>query len=133
MKQSLPFYTLWITPLFLGFYGCGTQQESPLFTPNTGQIQVLNGCGISGAADLVRNYLTTKGFDVVEYGNADYWNYEETVVVARTHNPKIARKLAKALKAPNFIQIIDSSQLVDATVYVGKDFYQLIHYDNKHF
>jgi hypothetical protein len=86
---------------------------------------ILSIC-VSGAAETMRDYLTNKGFDIVEFGNARYWNFSETIVVARTENTIIARDLAKLLNTENFIQLIDSSRMVDATVYVGKDYYKRI-------
>jgi hypothetical protein len=103
-----------------------TEEKEEEFKPNTGQIQILNACGVSGAAETMRDYLTNKGFDIVEFGNARYWNFSETIVVARTENTIIARDLAKLLNTENFIQLIDSSRMVDATVYVGKDYYKRI-------
>ena len=74
----------------------------------------------------MRNFLTDKGFDIVEFGNAQYWNFSETIVVARTENTVVARDLARILSTGNLIQLTDSSCMVDATVYVGKDFFRRI-------
>jgi len=106
--------------------GCKKAAEKQVFIPNTGQIQVLNGCGYSGAAEAVRNFLTQQGFDIIEFGNASHWNYKETIVVARTENIIVAYDLGKILNTENVIQILDSTQMVEATVYVGKDYYRRI-------
>ncbi len=107
------------------FAGCEKEEHRP-FVPNTGQIQVLNGCGKSGAAELFRNYLSDLGFDVIEFGNAEMWNYERTLVVARTASATIAEDLAKALRTKNLVHLVDSSAMVDATVFVGKDYEELM-------
>ena len=106
--------------------GCRQREKAEEFKPNTGQIQVLNACGLPGAAEATRNFLTDKGFDVVEFGNADYWNFSETIVVARTEKMEVARDLARVLKTDNLIQLIDSSQMVDATVFIGRDYFRRI-------
>ncbi|MBF0429860.1 MAG: LytR C-terminal domain-containing protein [Fibrobacteria bacterium] len=103
-----------------------TKKDSEDFRPNTGQIQVLNSCGYSGAAEAMRNFLSEKGFDVVEFGNAEYWNFSETIIVSRTKNTQIAEDLARILHTENMVQIIDSSCYVDASVFVGKDYTQLL-------
>ena len=103
---------------------CEKKEAKKAFKPNTGQIQILNACGYSGAAEEMRNFLTQKGFDVVEFGNADSWNYKKTIVVARTQNVQIAHDLGIILSTDKVIQLIDSSQMVDATIFVGKDYYE---------
>lgn len=94
--------------------------------PNTGQIQILNGCGRAGAAEHFRNYLSDKGFDIIEFGNAPTWNYERTLVAARSGNTVVARDLARVLGTENLVHLRDPSSLVDATVFVGKDYEELI-------
>lgn len=111
--------------LAAALWGC--KEEKPqAFIPNTGQIQVLNGCGKSGAAELFRNYLTDRGFDIIEFGNAGSWNYAHTIVVARTANEPVARDLAKVLDTDNLIHLFDPMAMVDATVFIGKDYEELI-------
>lgn len=105
--------------------GC-KEEEPETFIPNTGQIQILNGCGKTGAAELFRNYLTDQGFDIIEFGNAASWNYAQTMVVARTANEPVARDLAKVLTTENLIHLFDPMAMVDATVFIGKDYEELI-------
>ncbi len=113
--------------LATGVIGCKQEKAEPSeFKPNTGQIQVLNGCGFPGAAEEVRNFLIDHGFDIVEFGNAPLWNFKETIVVARTSSFAVARDLGVILKTDNVIEMIDSSQMVDATIIVGKDYYKRI-------
>jgi len=115
-----------LASLIISFYACQEKKIVEEFIPNTGQIQILNACGYSGAAEDVRNFLTKKGFDIVEFGNASYWNFSETMVIARTTNMLVAKDIAKILLTDNILQIIDSSKMVDATVFVGKDYYKRI-------
>lgn len=103
---------------------CKEEKQTP-FIPNTGQIQILNGCGKAGAAEQFRNYLTDRGFDIIEFGNAGSWNYTHTLVVARTSNEPVARDLAKVLDTENLIHLSDPLAMVDATVIIGKDYEEL--------
>jgi hypothetical protein len=107
------------------FSGC-KEEKAAVFVPNTGQIQILNGCGKPGAAEQFRNYLTDQGFDIIEFGNAGGWNYAHTIVVARTANEPVARDLAKVLNTDNLIHLFDPLAMVDATVFIGKDYEELI-------
>ena len=105
-------------------------EEVEVFKPNTGQIQILNGSGIPGVAEKMRNYLSDFGFDVVEFGNAQSWNYPETIVISRTKKNQIAMDLARILDTDNWFQLIDEAPMVSVTVIVGKDYYRRI-YDKK--
>jgi hypothetical protein len=107
------------------FPACKEEAKPVPFIPNTGQIQILNGCGKPGAAEQFRNYLTERGFDIIEFGNAGSWNYAHTLVIARTANEPVARDLAKVLETDNLIHLSDPLALVDATVIIGKDYEEL--------
>jgi hypothetical protein len=106
--------------------GCREPDPEPAFVPNTGQIQVLNGCGKSGVAETFRNFLTDFGFDVIEFGNARSWNYERTLVISRAPSDGIARDLARVLGTPRVVHLQHSASLVEATVVIGKDFEELM-------
>jgi hypothetical protein len=121
----IPLSFLAVFALFLG--GCRKEEpKAAVFVPNTGQIQVLNGCGKGGAAEQFRDYLTSEGFDIIEFGNAPSWNYARTIVVARTANEPVARDLAKVLHTDNLIHLFDPMAMVDATVFIGRDYEELI-------
>jgi hypothetical protein len=121
-------------PLFTGILiaasallaGCDkTGQEA--FKPNTGQIQVLNGSGKSGMADVFRDFLGGYGFDIIEFGNARHWNYEHTLVIARSAaSDRIARDLAKVIGTDRVIHLQEPASLVEATVIIGKDYKELM-------
>ena len=106
--------------------GCKEQAPETGFRPNTGQIQVLNGSGRPGQAEVFRTYLTEQGFDVIEFGNARSWNYEHTLVLARTESDTIARDLAKVLGTERVVHLQHPASLVEATVIVGKDYKELM-------
>lgn len=110
----------------LCFYACKEPKQEQHFVPNTGQIQILNGSGKSGAAEVFRDFLTDQGFDVIEFGNASNWNYSQTLVVARSEKKQIAKDLAKVMNTENLITLLDSTAMVEATVFVGKDYEELI-------
>lgn len=88
------------------------------------QIQVLNGCGISGAASSFTNKLRETGFDVVESGNFETFDVKRTFVIDRSGNIENARRVARALGIPEseIIREISPGFYLDATVVVGADF-----------
>ncbi|HLU69995.1 MAG TPA: LytR C-terminal domain-containing protein [Fibrobacteria bacterium] len=105
---------------------CGTSPEPVAFKANSGQIQVLNGNGRAGLADLFRTHLIEQGFDVIESGNARSWSYEHTLVLARTESDTIAHDLARALGTRRVVHLRHPASLVEATVIIGKDYKELM-------
>ncbi|NLB64753.1 MAG: LytR C-terminal domain-containing protein [Fibrobacter sp.] len=105
------------------------EQENSFPTP--GEIQILNSCGIPKVAGQLRTLLIAQGFDVVEVGNDNYWNYEETLVALRNPHWPGAKKLAKILKTDNIIPLENPLKMVDATIYVGKDIHKVLDYDKR--
>lgn len=91
-----------------------------------GDVEVLNSCGIVGAADAMKQYLRENGFDVVSVRNDVLRNYEETIIVLRNPEWEGAQALAKALHTDNVMTVISKRSVEDAVVYLGKDFRKLI-------
>jgi hypothetical protein len=105
---------------------CNDAAAPAAFKANSGQIQVLNGSGRAGQAEVFRAYLTERGFDVIEAGNARSWNYDHTLVLARTASDTIARHLAGALGTDRVVHLQHPASLVEATVIIGKDYKELM-------
>ena len=92
------------------------------------QVEVLNGCGLAGAADKVTNFLRIRKFDVVQIGNYRTFDIDESIVIDRKGNIKIAEDIADSLgiNRHNVIQQVNKNYLLDVSVVVGKDYKQLI-------
>lgn len=90
--------------------------------PYIGRIQILNGCGADGAAHLIANFLRTHHFDVKNIGNADSWNYPETLVISRINDTTIATQVAKTLQTENMLLMKTPETLYDVTVILGPDY-----------
>lgn len=91
------------------------------------QIEVLNGCGVSGIANEFSQELRSSGFDVVESGNFDTFDVRETFVLDRAGNRRNAEKVARALGLDESRIIEESSEdfYLDATVVIGADYNQI--------
>jgi hypothetical protein len=85
-------------------------------------VEVRNGCGVSGLGDRVARYLRNEGFDVILVGNAEDFEFAETMVVDRSGEWAKAREVARALGGVPVVQQISSGTLADATVVIGRDF-----------
>ena len=93
---------------------------------NDRDVEVLNSCGMQGAAAKMRSYLRDNGFDIVSSRNDRLQNYDETVLVLRNPEWEGAKALAQALKTDNVLIVHSDRAVVDAAVYIGKDFNQII-------
>lgn len=100
------------------------RQEVPM---SVIEVEVLNGNGVYGLAAQFTDFLRSKGFDVVNSGNADHFDYPTTLVIQRSERVESSYRMAELLN----ISKSDTSRLVvqpdlslatDITVIVGKDY-----------
>jgi len=91
------------------------------------QLEVLNGCGVSGLADRFTYFLRDKGFDVVNKGNYIEFDIQKTMVIDRIGNQTNAKEVAKELGInPNsIITQINEDYFLDVSVILGADYYKL--------
>ena len=108
-----------------------THRVDPYRENNTGQlvgnviqVSVRNGCGVSGLAGDLTQYLRKNGFDVVEVGDHTSFDEELSMVYDRVGDLESAKKLAAAVGIPEerVLQDIDLDEYLDATVIIGKDY-----------
>jgi hypothetical protein len=124
--------------LLVLLYGLGTRFLAPRVDPareanpasfvgDILQVEVRNGCGVSGVAAVATRYLRRRGFDVVEVG--DYTSFEEPIslVIDRVGDPEAARKIAYALgiDPAHIVEDVRLDYFLDATVVLGKDYASL--------
>ena len=88
------------------------------------QVEVRNGCGVSGLAEGMRQFLRQEGFDVVEVGNHSSFNQAQTIVVDRVGNLEAARRVAASLglSEDRVSQELRQDYFLDASVIIGKDY-----------
>lgn len=91
------------------------------------QVEVLNGCGLSGTADKFTDYLRQRHFDVVQIGNYISYDVERSIVIDRTGNIVNAFRVADSLGVnhKNVVQQMSSKYFLDVSIVVGKDFNSL--------
>jgi hypothetical protein len=88
------------------------------------QVDVLNGCGVSGIAIKFTEYLRARGFDVLEMGNYKSFEVEVSIVIDRVGNQMNAKKVAYALgiSEKNIVQQISNDSYLDCSIVIGKDY-----------
>lgn len=102
-------------------------RENPELIGRIIQLEVLNGCGVPGVATQFTSILRNNGFDVVETGNFDNFDMQNTVVIARNFNPENAERIARALGVDQKYIFIEASEdfYLDATLIIGSDYQSL--------
>jgi hypothetical protein len=92
------------------------------------QVEVLNGCGVSGIAEKLTDYLRTNNVDVVNLGNYRSFEIENSIIVGRNDKIKNAEIVAAlvGLNENSIIQQINPDYLLDVTFILGKDYRDLI-------
>ena len=95
------------------------------------QIEVLNGCGEKGVADLYANFLRKNNYDVIDYKNADNFNYNSSKIIV--HNNNLAVENVADLfdiESKNVDYLFNENIFYDMTLIVGKDYKQLESFEN---
>ena len=120
-------YAIGFSPSSTSETGRNTGAAGAIADKNVVQINILNGCGVSGTGQRLTNFLRASGYDVVEMGNYKTYDVKESLVIDRSGNADVAQKLASDLgiEAKNVIQQINSEYFVTASVVIGKDFKSL--------
>ena len=88
------------------------------------QVEVLNGAGVDHLAWETTQFLRDQGFDVVNTGNAQSFDYEQSVVIDRIGDLESARRVARALEiSPDRVrQEVRTDYYLDASVILGDDY-----------
>jgi hypothetical protein len=84
-------------------------------------VEVLNGCGVGGIAEDIGGLLSEHGCDIMFVGNADDFEYRETVVVDRSGDRSKAVDVAHVLGEKPIVFQVSGSSFVDVTVIIGDD------------
>jgi hypothetical protein len=104
-----------------------TGPEAAVSAKSILQVDVLNGCGVSGTGQRMTSFLRAAGYDVVEMGNYKTFDVKQSLVIDRSGNAEIAKKIASDLGIDprNVVQQISPEYYAIASVVIGKDFKNL--------
>ena len=88
-----------------------------------GDIEILNGCGQPGIANLFTHFLRANNYDIIEIKNADNFNYEETLVIINHKNKIVlANDLIKLLSIDEKNILVNDNKIWDISVIIGKNY-----------
>jgi hypothetical protein len=85
------------------------------------QIEVLNGSGREGIAMKTAMQLRRAGVDVLVVGDAERFDFDESILVDRKGNAELMVRLSRITGCRNIIEQRQEQPLVDATLIVGRD------------
>lgn len=102
-------------------------QKDPALISDVIQLEVLNGCGVSGIATKFTDKLREYGFDVVETGNYDHFDVSNSFVISRNGRMENANRVASALGISQEQIIREQSPdfYLDVTLIIGSDYESL--------
>lgn len=91
------------------------------------KVEILNGCGINNASSRIADFLREPRVDILQTGNYESFDIEETLVVDLTGSVWQARYIASKLGLDSLrvITIINPSRLLDVSIIAGRDFTKL--------
>ena len=90
------------------------------------RVEVLNGCGETRLAIRVANILRRMGFNVVKIGNATRQDFQESVVIERSHEDlRNAEYFAKKIGCKNIGEDVDRALHLEVSLILGQDYIEL--------
>ncbi|ACB84131.1 LCP family protein [Natranaerobius thermophilus] len=87
-------------------------------------VEILNGCGIDGAATDLKSELEDQGFQVVRIGNADHFEYQSSQVIARTDLIEAAKEVALEISGADLLHDQQDDPEAQVTVIIGENYVQ---------
>ena len=95
------------------------------------KIMVYNGCGFSGVANNVKNYLQTKNIDVVNTRNTQRFVYDETLIVVKKNDEIDLKRLQKMTGIEHVIYATNDNFDVPFIIIAGKDYQKYFKVNNR--
>lgn len=88
------------------------------------QVEVLNGCGVTGIGDGLTDVLRAKGIDVVKTGNFRSFEVDNTFIIDRMGKIETAERVADSLNLNKRFIITEKNKslFLDLTIVIGKDY-----------
>jgi len=86
------------------------------------RVKVLNGCGFSGAASEMSNYLSRFNIDVIGIGNADQFIYDKTIIIVKKDDQQDLERLIRYTKISRRAFALSDDAVESFQIIVGKDY-----------
>lgn len=96
--------------------------KSLIYGKNSGmKVEVLNGNAMTGIAHKIANDLELQGFEIVNLGNADNFNYEKTKIIIYSKEVNLNNEFKKLFNDFEIVKEYQTNANLDLVVILGKD------------
>lgn len=96
--------------------------NSLLYSQNSGiKVEVLNGSGLPGIAHRIAKELELQGFEIVNIGNADNFNYEKTKIVVCSKKINLDNEFKRLFKDFEIVKDYQTNADLDLVIILGRD------------
>ena len=96
--------------------------KSLIYSKNRGmKVEVLNGNAMTGIAHKIAKDLELQGFEIVNLGNADNFNYEKTKIIVYSKEVNLDNEFKKLFNDFEIVKEYRTNANLDLVIILGKD------------
>ena len=96
--------------------------KSLIYSKNRGmKVEVLNGNAMTGIAHKIAKDLELQGFEIVNLGNADNFNYEKTKIIVYSKEVNLNNEFKKLFNDFEIVKEYQTNANLDLVIILGKD------------
>lgn len=120
--QAKPVYIEGISYLEPDLEEIRQRVKSLIYSKNSGmKVEVLNGNAMTGIAHKIAKDLELQGFEIVNLGNADNFNYEKTKIIVYSKEVNLDNEFKKLFKDFEIVKEYQTNTNSDLVIILGKD------------
>jgi len=96
--------------------------KSLIYSKNSGmKVEVLNGNAMAGIAHKMAKDLELQGFEIVNIGNADNFNYKNTKIIVYSKEVNLDNQFKELFKDFEIVKEYQAQTNLDLVIILGKD------------
>ena len=96
--------------------------KSLIYSKNSGmKVEVLNGNAMAGIAHKMAKDLELQGFEIVNIGNADNFNYKNTKIIVYSKEVNLDNQFKELFKDFEIVKEYQTQANLDLVIILGKD------------
>jgi len=96
--------------------------KSLIYSKNSGmKVEVLNGNAMTGIAHKIAKDLELQGFEIVNLGNADNFNYKKTKIIVYSKEVNLDNEFKKLFNDFEIVKEYQTNDNLDLVIILGKD------------
>lgn len=120
--QSKPVYIEGISYLEPNVEEVQQRVKSLIYSKNSGmKVEVLNGNSMMGTAHKIAQDLELQGFEIVNVGNADNFNYQQTKIIVYSKEVNLDNQFKELFKDFEMVKEYQDQANLDLVIILGKD------------